>query len=438
MSNIAIQLTHISKKFDIRSERTTSGKDSFYYRFLERLKLKTQKEFWALKDISIEIMEGESVGIIGMNGAGKTTLLKILSDILRPTSGEVRIRGQLAAILEIGVGFHQELSGRENIYLYGKMLGFSNFQIKSKFDEIVEFSEITNFIDTPIKHYSSGMIMRLGFAIIALLETDIILLDEMLAVGDVHFRTKCLNKILEMKNNNRTIVIVGHDMNQIANYCDKLFLLDKGYLIDSGPPKSIIDKYQQILLQYEDSISDDSWNEYRRSNEQSFQENLKNLKTRFTFDNILFPIKSDSFKLHSIEITSSGDQIADKTQEFSIDEEIQVHVKAEYFEGKSDFCFFISDMMNNRLFGDTVFKNKTEYPIMAGFYDFKWIIPPNCLNEGVYKLGIILGNEKDQPIFSMMELLVFATVNKESPINDFALYMPMKPKFQFTFNLIGN
>jgi len=435
MSNIAIQLSNISKKFDIRSERMASVKDSIYNRFLERFKIKTQKEFWALKDISFEIMEGESIGIIGMNGAGKTTLLKILSDILRPTSGEVRIRGQLAAILEIGVGFHQELSGRENIFLYGKMLGFSNSQIRSKFDEIVEFSEITDFIDTPIKHYSSGMIMRLGFAIIASLETDIILLDEMLAVGDVHFRTKCLNKIIEMKNNNRTIVMVGHDMNQISNYCDKLFLLDKGKLIDSGHPKVIIDRYQQLLMNFEDTIFLKKWKESRNQNQQSFIESRKRLKTRIVFDHRELHLRSSSFRLIAVEI-ASPEIINSEAPEFLINEEIQIHVKAEYYSGKLDFGFIISDMMNNRLFGDGVFKDKAVV-LSEGIYDFVWTIPPNVLNEGVFKLGILLLDEKNNPVYSMMELLTFMTIDRENPIDDFGLYVPVKPKIKFAYKTIG-
>jgi len=382
-------------------------------------------------------MEGESVGIIGMNGAGKTTLLKILSDILRPTSGEVRIRGQLAAILEIGVGFHQELSGRENIFLYGKMLGFSNSQIRSKFDEILEFSEITDFIDTPIKHYSSGMIMRLGFAIIASLDTDIILLDEMLAVGDVHFRTKCLNKILEMKNDNRTIVIVGHDMNQISNYCDKLFLLDKGKLIDSGPPKTIINKYQQILLHIDDMLNNNTkWNEYRNDNQQTYNKSLEKLKTHFEFDHKRELFKSNSFKLLSVEIYSA-DYMEVEQLEFDIEKEIQVHIKAKYFSGKADLGFFIADMMNNRLFGDAVFKDKA-FAMSEGTYDFVWTIPAHLLNEGIYTMGVMMFDDKYNPINSNMDLLTFATIDKNKSLEDFSgLYIPMKPKIEFSFKTIG-
>ncbi len=435
MSQTAIQLINISKKFGILTERPTAEGQSYYKRFLGKLNLKTSKEFWALKDINFEVFEGESVGIIGMNGAGKTTLLKILSDIVRPTSGEVRIRGQLAAILEIGVGFHQELSGRENIYLYGKMLGFKNRQIKEKYNEIVEFSEISEFIDTPIKHYSSGMIMRLGFSIIASLETDIILLDEMLAVGDVHFRTKCLNKIIEMKNNNRTIVIVGHDMNQISNYCDKLFLLDKGCLIDWGTPKAIIDKYQKILMNYEETLFQTKLNRSRSRNLESFNENSKKLKTRIDFNNNQIQVISTSFRLILVEIGSNGINMTD-TSQFSIGNKIQVHFKAEYYSGKSDAGFIISDMMNNRLFGDSVFKDREVSIIEGSIYHFIWTIPANILNEGIYKLGIILFDEKYNPIYSDMELLTFATINKMTPINDFSLFVPIKPKIEFAVHTV--
>ena len=433
MSNIAIQLTEISKKFNISSEKASFQGSSFINKFVDRFRVRTQKEFWALQNISFEVNEGESVGIIGMNGAGKTTLLKILSDIIRPTSGTVRIRGQLAAILEIGVGFHQELSGRENIYLYGKMLGFSSVQIKSKFDEIVEFSEITDFIDTPIKHYSSGMLMRLGFAIIASLETDIILLDEMLAVGDIHFRSKCLNKIIEMKNQKRTIVMVGHDMNLITNYCDKFFLLDKGQLIDSGSPKTIIDKYYNILLQHKPLYNDGKWNENRTSNEKFYKENLNKLKLCVNFDDNHLQAKSPSFRLISVQINYPQEKLKMNKSEFSINKEIEVLICAEYYLGKSDFGFVISDMMNNRLFGEAIFKDGKNYPFAPGIYTFSWVIPPNIFNEGVYKLGIIMTDEQLEPVFSNMELLIFVTVDQENPMDDFALYLPLKPKIEFSY-----
>jgi ABC-type polysaccharide/polyol phosphate transport system ATPase subunit len=435
MSNIAIKAVNISKKFEVRTERLPNERHSLFDRMMAKLNPTTQKEFWALKDVSFEINEGESVGIIGMNGAGKTTLLKILSDIILPTSGKVSIHGRLAAILEIGVGFHQELSGRENISLYGKMLGFTNARISSRFDEIVEFSELKEFIDAPIKHYSSGMIMRLGFSLIAMLETDIILLDEMLSVGDLHFRSKCLNKIVELKNNQRTVVIVGHDIQQITNYCDRIMLLDHGQLVDFGPSMIVIEKYNRILMNYDRRYQNSTWNKYRNDNKQAYDENLKKLKTCVDFEETGILARSSSFRLISAEIASSGATDA-ALQEFDINNEILVSIKAEYFSGKSDFVFVIADMMNNRLFGDYVFNNKDVFPSASGIYLFKWTIPAGVLNQGVFKLGIVLFDEKYNPVYSMMEILSFAMTDKEKSMGDFGLYVPVKPKINFSFSSV--
>lgn len=202
------------------------------------------EEFWAVKDLSVEINRGEMVGIIGRNGAGKSTFLKLLSRITEPTTGNIRLRGRVASLLEVGTGFHPELTGRENIYLNGAILGMSRVEIKRKFDEIVAFAEIDKFLDTPVKRYSSGMYVRLAFAVAAHLEPEILIVDEVLAVGDAEFQKKCLGKMEDVsQQEGRTVILVSHQMPAIQNLCTKCLLMEKGRLIMHGPTEEIVNTY---------------------------------------------------------------------------------------------------------------------------------------------------------------------------------------------------
>lgn len=208
-----------------------------------------KEEFWALKDLSFKINKGEVVGIIGANGAGKSTLLKILSQITPPTTGEIILRGRVGSLLEVGTGFHPELTGRENIFLNGAILGMKKKEIVKKFDQIVEFAGIRKFLDTPVKHYSSGMYVRLAFSVAAHMEPDILLVDEVLAVGDAEFQKKCLGKMDEItKKEGRTILFVSHNMAAIGQLCSSVILLDKGKVIGIGPTKEIIGEYLNKIM----------------------------------------------------------------------------------------------------------------------------------------------------------------------------------------------
>ena len=208
----------------------------------------TAKDFWALKDVKFEIKRGEVVGIIGRNGAGKSTLLKILSRITEPTEGTVEIRGRVASLLEVGTGFHPELTGRENIYLNGAILGMSRTEIRRKFDEIVAFAEVERFLDTPVKRYSSGMYVRLAFAVAAHLEPEILVVDEVLAVGDVEFQKKCLGKMNEVAGQGRTVLFVSHNMAAVQALCIKAFEFSKGQLINSGLVREVMQDYLMRAL----------------------------------------------------------------------------------------------------------------------------------------------------------------------------------------------
>ncbi len=200
----------------------------------------TMEDVWALKDVNFEVRRGEAVGIIGRNGAGKSTLLKILSRITEPTNGRVTIKGRVASLLEVGTGFHPELSGRENIYLNGTILGMTRLEVKQKFDEIVAFAEVEKYLDTPVKRYSSGMYVRLAFAVAAHLEPEILVVDEVLAVGDVQFQKKCLDKMENVANADRTILLVSHNMPTILSLSDKVMLLDNGEVVEYGLAHQVV------------------------------------------------------------------------------------------------------------------------------------------------------------------------------------------------------
>jgi len=202
---------------------------------------------WALKDFSFEVHEGEVVGVIGRNGAGKTTLLKILARVTRPTEGTAEIHGRMGTLLEVGTGFHPELTGRENVFLSGAILGMRGQEIVRRFDEIVAFAEVESFIDTPLKHYSTGMQMRLAFAVAAHLEPEILLVDEVLAVGDIQFQKKCLGKMSEVARGGRTVIFVSHQMNQIRRLCERVFWIDAGRTRAEGAPGEVIAAYETAM-----------------------------------------------------------------------------------------------------------------------------------------------------------------------------------------------
>jgi len=207
----------------------------------------SRKYHWALKDVSFELEKGESLALVGPNGAGKSTILKLLAKITNPTSGEVSVNGQLSALIELGAGFHPDLTGRENIFLNGTILGLSYKEIQQRFDEIVDFSEIEAFIDTPVKRYSSGMTVRLGFAVASCIEPDILLVDEVLAVGDASFRQKCIERIKTLLHNGTSLIFVSHDMGLVRAVCERAIYIEHGQVQSAGTSSEIIDLYNQVL-----------------------------------------------------------------------------------------------------------------------------------------------------------------------------------------------
>jgi ABC-type polysaccharide/polyol phosphate transport system ATPase subunit len=250
---IDLSFNHVSKRYRIREEVPSNGNGNPLVTKLRALRSRAS-DFWAVRDVSFEVDRGEALGIIGHNGAGKSTVLKLLSNITTPTSGEIIINGRLAALIEVGSGFHPELTGRENIYLNGSILGMSRREITEKLDDIVEFAGVRQFIDTPVKRFSSGMYVRLGFSIAAHLNPDILLLDEVLAVGDASFQQKCIQRISELKRSGRTIVFISHDLGAVERLCDRVLLMKRGEVITSGPARQVVAAYQSDATLSSESV----------------------------------------------------------------------------------------------------------------------------------------------------------------------------------------
>lgn len=238
----AVQFDSVSKRFVLHRERARSFQE-MVLNLLRGKENGRQEEFWALRDVSFEVAPGETVGIIGPNGAGKSTVLKLISRILEPTSGQIGVHGRVGALLELGAGFHPDLTGRENIYLNGAILGLSRAQIRKKLDEIIGFAELERFIDVPVKHYSSGMYVRLGFSVAVHTDPEILLVDEVLAVGDAAFQRKCLDRIDRLRREGATILFVSHSAEMVRAICSRVLWLDDGRLVADGPAEAVVARY---------------------------------------------------------------------------------------------------------------------------------------------------------------------------------------------------
>ncbi len=379
MNNIAIKVENLGKKYLIKHEKQESYK-TFQDVLLDsgkkiitalnpfdRNALKTDEtteEFWALDDVNFTINKGDKVGIIGRNGAGKSTLLKVLSRITEPTTGKIHINGRIASLLEVGTGFHPELTGRENIYLNGAILGMSRKEIRSKFDEIVAFAEVDKFLDTPVKRYSSGMYVRLAFSVAAHLEPEILVVDEVLAVGDVAFQKKCLGKMNDVASDGRTILFVSHNMAAIENLCNK------GILVNQGQIEYQSDNIRDVVSQY---LS------YTSVAHESIWENSENKYT------------DPSFTPQKIWLTYAEDNIAinapiPNTEEACINLEFEVkEINTPLIIG-----YRIYSKTNDLIFVSGSSDQKIEnWPkIKKGKNIFKTTLPRRLLNEGTYRIEL--------------------------------------------------
>lgn len=363
-----IKIEKVSKRFTIGTKESyLSLRDKLSGVFKKRSG--SSKDFWALKDINLDIKKGDTIGIIGRNGAGKSTLLKVLSQITPPTEGKITIDGRVASLLEVGTGFHPELTGRENIYLNGAILGMTRKEIKRKFDEIVAFSEIEKFLDTPVKRYSSGMYVRLAFAVAAHLEPEILIVDEVLAVGDAQFQKKCLGKMGEVGESGRTVLYVSHNMASVNGLCKKSILLSNGRLIDFGDTPEIISKYLTIKSCTNDGLIDLSGDAKRKN---SF------LKSKFKFSKLeVFNCKNE------------------KTQSLKLGEPFEIVLSGESVEDIEEITFGIGFMSS---FGVAVFNSissDSNLPtkIKAGKTSLSVSFDRNYLTPGNYTIDISANGE---------------------------------------------
>jgi lipopolysaccharide transport system ATP-binding protein len=363
--------------------------------------------FPALKDISFDIEKGDRVGVIGRNGAGKSTLLKILSRITEPTSGRIAIRGRVASLLEVGTGFHPELSGRENIFLNGAILGMSRSEIRRKFDEIVAFAEVERFLDTPVKRYSSGMYVRLAFAVAAHLEPEILVVDEVLAVGDAQFQKKCFGKMEEIsKGDGRTILFVSHNIAAIKNLCMKALLLEKGLNGGFGDVEAITGKYIR------EGITAN--NRFRPNNLTIFNESIELLE---------FDVLPRTGKGITVE---SGIQFnilfLNKKPNINLDTTILVFAL-------DDTCLFES--------GCIISKDSDSE---AGVYKVCAFIPPFTLNSGSFKVNLVFGENQAYVLLKVNEVVTFDVENTLSDRGSNLNVPPgyFRPNIEWEFRLIQN
>ena len=244
MAETVLRVDNVSMKFNLSKEKHDSLKEYFIAMLRRQLQY---NEFWALSDVSFELEKGDRLGILGFNGAGKSTLLKVIAGVFKPTIGTVEREGVLAPLIELGAGFDPQYTGMENIYLYGACLGYSHKFIDEKLDQIIEFSELKDFIDVPLKNYSSGMKARLGFAIATIVEPDMLILDEVLSVGDAKFKKKSENKLMSLLDKNVTVLFVSHNTQQVRKLCNKAIILEKGKMIASGGVEEVTDKYEALV-----------------------------------------------------------------------------------------------------------------------------------------------------------------------------------------------
>ncbi|ACT47938.1 polysaccharide ABC transporter ATP-binding protein [Methylotenera mobilis] len=340
----------------------------------------TDEVFWALDDVSFSIGAGERVGVIGRNGAGKSTLLKILSRITKPTKGKIQLVGKLGSLLEVGTGFHPELTGRENIYLNGAILGMGSAEIKSKFDEIVEFAEIEKFLDTPVKRYSSGMYVKLAFSVAAHLEPDLLILDEVLAVGDQRFQKKCFDQIRKLgKDSGRAVILVSHNMSAISQICSRCLLLDKGRLVADGETNNVLAQY--ALQDFEMGLGDKvdlSHHENREGNAEKARVSWLQIATSDDSSKLVY-IGSDLLIRFSVNFFTTMQQ-----------EDITLAVEISTTSGYQ---------MANMLASDSGFKSG----VNVGEYVFEVHLDDVRFYPGEYSVNIWIGDSSSSPIDYVIE-----------------------------------
>jgi lipopolysaccharide transport system ATP-binding protein len=399
MSGSIIQVTNLSKSYTISHEGRQSytalrdvmaqkAKKIFSFPGWKPKVVVSKEEFWALQDINFNIEQGDRVGIIGRNGAGKSTLLKILSRITEPTTGEIKIKGRVASLLEVGTGFHPELTGRENIFLNGAILGMSRVEIKKHFDAIVDFAETEKFLDTPVKRYSSGMYVRLAFAVAAHLEPEILVIDEVLAVGDAQFQKKCLGKMEDVSNNEgRTVLFVSHNMGAMQTLCNKGILLEQGQMRCQG---AIMETITSYLKQYTETKRKISWD----------LENAPGNETVRLLNAEINSLKNNK----EVDFFEEGDAVEFQFQCWNNKNGLTV----------LDITFHLNDELGHTIFvGSTNFGEKISKEYPPGLINIRCRIPAGLLQEGTYSISRLLLISAGTVCLEMRDVVQFEMIMKQ-------------------------
>lgn len=413
--DIVIKVENISKQYRLGEVGTGSIKDDFKrwrYRLMgkddpflkigdvnDRTQKSTSDYVWALKDINFEVNRGDVLGIVGRNGAGKSTLLKILSRTTGPTTGSLKMKGRIASLLEVGTGFHPELSGRENIFLNGAIMGLRKYEIKNKLDEIVDFSGVERYLDTPVKRYSSGMYVRLAFAVAAHLEPEILIVDEVLAVGDAEFQKKCMGKIKDVGGDGRTVIFVSHNMAAVKTLCTNALLLEQGTV-------SMFDKTDKVIGRY---LMGES--------------GIRNVKK--------LDIKKETFEILEISLNNQGEDSDNELEEKKV---ICLKLKINFFIDPNE-CFHITYHLNND-FGEELFSFASDaktLPLQTGINNLICYFPADFFQSGQYYLSLFVIKDKREAAFFEKDIMSFTIVDSTREIGVYMGREPgyIKPKFEW-------
>lgn len=454
MSDVVLKVENISKHYRLGKPQGDNLKEALSLSIRRLLGKKHKntpsKDLWALSDISFELKKGEALGIVGRNGAGKSTLLKILAEITHPTTGHIEINGKIAAVLEIGMGFHPELCGTENVYLSASILGMPTEKINEVYDEIVSFSGLQGFMDTPVKNYSSGMYMRLAFAVIAHIDADIFLFDEVLSVGDAAFRFKCQKKISDLVNSGKTIILVSHNINDVANICPRSLLIDKGKVKAYGQTFGILNDYMESSIS--DSLADkehvaypddDLFYDDKDAQSKTWEKYYDNTETStklpapvITWSDSEAP-GNELFLIRKVEVIPQNKNNADiitTADTIEINIEFEKRTNGDFIDmgygllDKSGVLVFISNTKDI---------THPESHKEAGKYISKCVVPAHWLNSSVYSLSIFVAKNKTENIMNIAYVLSFKVEFSDEELNsDWLKYYPpdpgiLKPKLKW-------
>lgn len=353
MSEFAISVEHISKVYKLYNSKSDRLKDA-----LRLTRQKRYAEYYALSDVNFTVKKGETVGLIGTNGAGKSTLLKLITGVLTPSEGQIEVNGKISALLELGAGFNSEYTGMENIYFNGTLLGYTNEQMEERVPQIVEFAGIGDYINQPVKTYSSGMFARLAFAMAINVEPDILIVDEALSVGDIYFQSRCFKKMDEIKHNGTTILLVTHDMSSVVKYCDKVVLLNHGKVIKEGNPKKMVDIYKKILVNQYDENEDDENGDAK--NKLDAKETSWMSQLSVNDENVLYG--SGKARIIDFGFFDETGQITGMVLKKAV---FQIKIKVEFYEDIEYpvFAYTVKDARGTEITGTNTMFEKLDFPL---------------------------------------------------------------------------